>query len=230
MMSLRDYEPPPEPILIGTDGFAMLVLSTMLAVLSCGATLLLSVAYVVWVACRTRCDAPPSRRILVLGVRLDPAGKPGPDYQARLRRAAALWTRDETTEIVLLGGRTAAGQPSEAAAGASFLHACGVATRSILLEDRSRHTLENLVLYRAHFGPGTDPAVLVTSRFHLARSSLLANGLNIAHVPCAAEPARRPPLRHVAPMLFEAVLIHWYVTGLGFARLTGDRRMAARIS
>jgi len=163
-------------------------------------------------------------------MRLDPEGKPGPDYQARLRRAAALWTRDKTTEIVILGGRTAAGQPSEAASGAAFLHACGVATRSILIEDRSRHTLENLVLYRAHFGAATDPAVLVTSRFHLARSSLLANGLNIAHVPCAAEPARRTPLRHVPLVLFDAALIHWYVTGLGFARLTGNRRMAARIS
>jgi uncharacterized SAM-binding protein YcdF (DUF218 family) len=229
-MSLREYQPPPEPILIGTDGFAMLVLSTTLAVLSCGATLVLSVAYVVWIACRTECDAPPCRRILVLGMRLDLKGKPGPDYRMRLARAAALWTRAKTTEIVILGGRTAAGQPSEAASGAVFLHACDVATGSILLEDRSRHTLENLMLYRAHFGPESDPAVLVSSRFHLARSSLLAKDLNIAHVPCAAEAARRPALRHVPLMLFEAALIHWYLTGRGFVRLTGNRPMAARIS
>jgi len=208
----------------------MLALSTTLAALSCGATLLLSLAYVVWIAWRTKCDAPPSRRILVLGMRLDPEGKPGPDYRMRLARAAALWTRDKRTEIVVLGGSRVAGQPSEAAAGAAFLEACGVATGSILLEDRSRHTLENLTLYRAHLGAETDPAVLVTSRFHLARSSLLANGLNIAHVPCAAEQARRPPLRHVPMMLFEAALIHWYVTGRSFAWLTGNRRMAARIS
>ena len=208
----------------------MLVLSTTLAVLSCGATLLLSVAYVVWIACRAECDAPPHRRILVLGMRLDLEGKPGPGYRMRLARAAALWTRDKSTEIVILGGRTAAGQPSEASSGAVFLHTCDVTTRSILLEDRSRHTLENLMLYRAHFGPDIDPAVLVTSRFHLARSCLLANGLNIAHVPCAAEQARRPALQHVPLMLFEAVLIHWYVIGRGFARLTGNRHLAARIS
>lgn len=208
----------------------MLVLSTTLAVLSCGVTLLLSVAYVVWVACRTRCDPPPCRRIMVLGMRLDPAGKPGPDYQTRLRRAAALWTRDKTTEIVILGGRTVAGQPTEAASGALFLGTCDVATGAILLEDRSRHTLENLILYRARFATETGPAVLVTSRFHLARSSMLAKGLNIAHVPCAAEAASRPPPRHVPLMLFEAALIHWYITGRTFARLTGNRRMAARIS
>jgi hypothetical protein len=31
-------------------------------------------------------------------------------------------------------------------------------------------------------------------------------------------------------MVFEALLIHWYVTGRSFARFTGNRRMAARIS
>jgi vancomycin permeability regulator SanA len=175
----------------------MLVLSTTLASLSCGATLLLSVAYVLWIACRTECDAPPCRRILVLGMRHVQEGKPGPDYRMRLACAAALWTRDKATEIVILGGRTAAGQPSEAASGAVVLHARNVATGSILLEDGARHTLENLILYRAHFGHETDPAVLVTNRFHLARSSLLAKGFNNAHVPCAAEQARRPPLRNM---------------------------------
>lgn len=229
-MSAREYQPPPEPILIGTDGFAMLVLSTTLAVLTCGVTLLLCMAYVVWVACRARCDAPAARRILVLGMRLDPEGKPGPDYQTRLARAAALWTRNKTTEIVILGGRTVAGQPSEAAAGARFLRGCGVAAGVIRLEDRSRHTLENLMLYRTRFAAEAEAVVLVSSRFHLARSSLLANGLNIAHAPCAAEPARRPAPRHLPLMVFEAGLIHWYITGRGFARLTGNRRMAARIS
>lgn len=214
--------------MIGADGLAMLALSTALAVLFCGATLLVSLIYVTRVACRTRADAPPARRILVLGMRLE-AGKPGRDYRARLERAAALWARDRAAEIVILGGTTAAGQPSEAVAGAAFLRACGVAPAAIQLEDRSRHTLENLTLYRTHFTGGAGPVVLVTSRFHLARSSLLANGLGVAHVACAAEQARLPPLRHGPLMLFEAVLIHWYVTGRSFARLTGNRRIAGRI-
>jgi vancomycin permeability regulator SanA len=229
-MRAREYQPPPEPLLIGVDGFAMLMLSTTVMLVSCGATLLLSLGYVVWVACRTRCDAPASRRILVLGMRLDGEGKPGPAYRRRLSRAAALWTRNKATEIVILGGRTARDQPSEAAAGAVFVCACDVATEAIRLEDRSRHTLENLILYRASFTAEAEPAVLLTSRFHLARSSLLAKGLNIAHVRCAAEQARLPPLREVPLMLFEAALIHWYITGRSFARITGNRRMAARIS
>jgi len=208
----------------------MLALSTMLAVLSCGATLLLSLGYVLWIACRTRCDPPKVRRILVLGMRLDTLGQPGPDYRARLARAAALHASHDAARIVILGGRTTPGQPSEAAAGAVFLQGRNVPAAAILLEDRSRHTLENLTLYRARFAANAGPTALVTNRFHLARSSLLAAGLKIRHVRCAAEQSRRLPLRHVPLMVFEALLIHWYITGRGFARLTGNRRMAARIS
>jgi uncharacterized SAM-binding protein YcdF (DUF218 family) len=229
-MSARDSQPPPEPFVIGPDGLSMLALSTTIMVLFGGVTLLVSLAYVLWVACRTRCDVPPARRVLVLGMRLNAEGKPGPDYQVRLLRAEALWRRNPAARIVILGGRTAAGQPSEAAAGAAFLNARGIAADAILLEDRSRHTLENLTLYRERFSAEAERMPLVTSRFHLARSSLLATGLNIPHVPCAAEEARLPPLRHAPLILFEAILDQWYIVGRTFARLTGNRRMAARIS
>jgi uncharacterized SAM-binding protein YcdF (DUF218 family) len=225
-----DPQPPPQPVVIGADGFAMLALSIVIIVLSCGTTLLLSFCYVLWIACRTGCDPPNARRILVLGMRLDALGRPCPDYRARLARAAILRTKHDVAQIVILGGSTTSGQPSEAAAGAVFLQAHGIPAAAILLEDRSRHTLENLTLYRARFAAAVGPTVLVTSRFHLARSALLAAGLEIPRVPCAAEQFWRPPLRHVPLMVFEALLIHWYVTGRSFARLTGNRRMAARIS
>jgi uncharacterized SAM-binding protein YcdF (DUF218 family) len=229
-MTSANPQPPLEPVVIGADGFAMLALSSVIVVLSCGTTLLLSIVYVLWIACRTRCDPPNVRRILVLGMRLDALGQPGPDYRARLARAALLHAQHDAAQIVILGGRTTPGQPSEAAAGAIFLRARNVPAAAILLEDRSRHTLENLTLYRARFAADAGATVLVTSRFHLARSALLAAGLEIPRVPCAAEQSRRPSLRHIPLMVFEALLIHWYVTGRSFARLTGNRRMAARIS
>ncbi|HEY4172076.1 MAG TPA: YdcF family protein [Rhodopila sp.] len=229
-MEPRDTPTRPDPIVVGPDGRAMLALSTALMVLSCGTTLLLSLGYVLWIAWRTRSDPPVARRILVLGMRLDAFGKPTPDYRTRLARAATLHAQANAARIIILGGQTTAGQPSEAAAGAAFLHVHGVPATNILLEDWSRHTLENLTLYRSRFGTDGDPAVLVTSRFHLARSSLLAAGLRIRHVRCAAEQSRCPPLRHVPLMVFEALLIHWYIVGRSFARLTGNRRIAARIS
>jgi uncharacterized SAM-binding protein YcdF (DUF218 family) len=229
-MTASNSQPPLEPVVIGADGFAMLALSSVIVVLSCGTTLLLSLFYVLWIGCRTRCDPPDVRRILVLGMRLDALARPGPEYRARLARAAILRAKHDAAQIVILGGRTTPGQPSEAAAGAVFLQAHNVPATAILLENRSRHTLENLTLYRARFAPDAGPTVLVTSRFHLARSALLAAGLEIPCVPCAAEQSRWPPLRHIPLMVIEALLIHWYVTGRSFARLTGNRRMAARIS
>jgi uncharacterized SAM-binding protein YcdF (DUF218 family) len=229
-MTSPNPQPPLERVVIGTDGFAMLALSTVIIVLSCGTTLLLSLFYVLWIACRTGCDPPNVRRILVLGMRLDALGHPGPDYRARLERAAILHAKHDAAQIVIVGGSTTPGRLSESAAGAIFLQAHNVPAAAILLEDRSRHTLENLMLYRARFAADADPTVLVTSRFHLARSGLLAFGLEIPRVPCAAEQSRWPPLRHAPLVVFEALLIHWCVTGRSFARLTGNRRMAARIS
>jgi uncharacterized SAM-binding protein YcdF (DUF218 family) len=219
------------PIFIGADGFAMLALSTALMLISAGLTLLACFGYVIWVAGRTRCDAPKGRRILVMGMRLNAVGKPTPAYHERLHRASVLWSQAPSAEIVILGGRTGQWAQSEAAVGATWLRASGVRQDHIVVEDQSRHTLENLRLYRARWSAQMDGLLLlVTSRFHLARSSLLAAGLGIAHVPCAAEMHRLPPLRHVPLMLLEAVLIHWYITGRTFSRITGNRRMATRIT
>jgi uncharacterized SAM-binding protein YcdF (DUF218 family) len=227
---------PPEsdrlkPIFIGIDGFLMFALSTALMLLSGGVTLLTSFGHVMWVAYHSCSDTPPCRRILVLGMRLDGAGRPKPAYRDRLRRAFLLWSQAPSGHIIILGGGRAQFEQSEATAGAALLHASGVPPEHILVENQSRHTLENLALYRDRLAAGADcRPPLVTSRFHLARSSLLATGLGVAHVPCAAESSRLSLLRHFPQMLFEAVLIHWYVTGRLFSRITGNKRLAARIT
>src|ERR1700722_4423508 len=134
-------------------------------------------------------------------MRLNGNGDLGPCYQARLERAHALWRQSEHARIVILGGVTARGFRSEATAGAACLLEKGVRQEAIETEDRSRHTLENLVLYRERYPPGqAELTVLVTSRFHMARSSLLAMGLGIAHRRCAAEARRSAALRYLPQM------------------------------
>ncbi|HEX8375719.1 MAG TPA: ElyC/SanA/YdcF family protein, partial [Geminicoccaceae bacterium] len=98
----------------------------------------------------------------------------------------------------------------------------------IATEDTSRHTLENLLRYRAAFGGG-GRVVLVTSRAHLARAGLMARDLGIEHELCAAEPVWRATPAALASALAEAAFTHWYVVGRAFARLTRNRRMLARI-
>jgi uncharacterized SAM-binding protein YcdF (DUF218 family) len=221
----------PEPVRIGPEGFATLSLSGAVMLLSFGTSLLLAIVYVVWMALRTPSDGPSASRIIVLGMRLNGNGEPGGCYRRRLERALGLWQRSERSQVVLLGGVTRRGRSSEAEAGAAYLRERGVRADAINTEDRSRHTLENFQLYRQRYPTDrTVLPVLVTSRFHIARSSLLAAGLGIAHRRCAAEERRIAVLPHLPRVLFEALLIHWYVTSRSFARLTRNHRIAARLT
>jgi uncharacterized SAM-binding protein YcdF (DUF218 family) len=209
----------------------MLALSGVLVVLTLGASLAVAFGYVLWVAIRTPHAGSSGKQIVVLAMRLNRLGELTGDYRARLDRSWTVWRYARASEIVILGGGASPGERSEAEVGASYLRARGMPAKRIRTENRSRHTLENLVLYRAQFADCTaDRPVLITSRFHLARSSLLARGLGIRHVCCAAEDRKLPRTRDLPRMLNEALLVHWYLTGLSFARLTSNRRIAARIT
>jgi uncharacterized SAM-binding protein YcdF (DUF218 family) len=215
---------------IGPDGITVLVASCAIIALSLGMTLMLALAFVLYVAVGTPREAPPCRRILVPGMRLMESGQPGRDYAARIARAASLWTNMNSARIVILGGRSSALLPSEARAGWNGLRAAGVPAANLILEEQSRHTLENLRHYRAAFADSlTEPVLLVTNRFHLARCALLAGGLSVPYRLCPAEQRRVPPLRHAPRMLFETMLVHWYITGRMLADISGSRRLAARI-
>ena len=150
-MARRDDTDGLEPVVIGPDGFAMLALSVALMLLSLGVTLLLASGHVLWAALRTPHVAAPGGHIIVLGMRLDEAGEPTRRYRARLDRARALWLRAQGCRIVILGGSTSPGARPEADAGAAYLRARGVPADRLDTEDRSRHTLENLLHYRERF-------------------------------------------------------------------------------
>jgi uncharacterized SAM-binding protein YcdF (DUF218 family) len=213
-----------EPFL-GLEGAFAALLSLLVMAASLGISLLLAMRQVRRIAMAAPVTAPPAGRALVLGRRLD-APEPGPDYGARLRRAARLAAADPGLVLVVLGGVTRAGLPSEAAAGRMMLARLGIAPARILTEDTSRHTLENLRAFRAHFGPGTLPDLLVTSRVHLARSLRMAQGLGLVLLPCAAEDAAR-----VTPLgvLREAIFLHWYRVGEAYAMATANQAMLRRI-
>ncbi len=209
----------------------MLALSLAVMAASGGLSFAAALA-AVWQTARTAPTDPagPPSCAVVLGQALDPGGVPSPQFRMRLERARHLAARWPGLRLVILGGRTGGDDVSEAEAGRRHLVAGGVAPERILVEDRSRHTLENLFHYRARFETSGPAPLLITSRFHLARSGMLARGLGIDHILCAAEDLWSPQRGLLLPLLKEALLIQWYVTGRLFAHLTGNRRMAARIS
>lgn len=228
---MREEGPAREPFL-GPEGVVTLLLALAVA----GCTLGLSLAAALWQVLRIARSAPsdpgePARQAVVLGTKLAD-GQPGHAFRARLDRVLALAARLPGLEVVVLGGATAPGAPSEAVAGRRYLLAAGLAPGRIVTEARSRHTLENLREFRAAFRPAASsgpPVLLVTSRTHLARALLMARGLGLPALPCAAEAGRLPP-REWRRLPAEAFLLHWYVVGRSFARMTGNRRMLARIS
>ncbi len=214
-----------DPI-IGRDGAITLAAALAVAVLSGGIAPAAATVAVLRRAWRTPVEPPCApQRILVLGHRLD-GGAPSADFVLRLSRGLALARRYPAATLVLLGGRAAPGQPAEAEAGSDWLLAHGLAPARIALETESRHTLENLRNHRSLHGTQGAEA-LVTSRFHLHRAVLMAEGLGLAPMPVAAE--ERPRIERLR-WLGEGFRVHWYVTGRLLARLLRRRAWLARIS
>ena len=214
---------------IGWDGAATLALSN-LALLATAGLSGLWLLYRVWrVACDTPVAGVEGDWIVVLGARLI-GDRAAPGYARRLGRAAALYREDSRRRILLVGGRTG-GRRSEAECGRDFLCGLGVPAVAVFLEDQSLNTLDNLRRARQLRAELRErPFVLVTSRFHLARSGALARGLALRPVLCAAEDR----LRHDPIMMWrlarEAYYLHWYAVGKAWSRWTGNRRSLARIT
>jgi uncharacterized SAM-binding protein YcdF (DUF218 family) len=214
----------------GMDGIAMLVLSNIVIGMTGGISLLYLWRKVYIIARQTPVTASPSKHYMVLGMRLQD-GRISLEYAARLMRAANLYGQHPQGKILILGGKTSADDVSEARAGRDYLLAAGVPEASILMEDASLHTLENLRKARAILGSDIkNRCVLITSRFHLGRSQALATGLGIQHDLCAADDTIESGLRTFMRLLGEAYYLHWYVVGRTLSTWMANRRMLDKIT
>lgn len=215
---------------MGWDGLATLVLALLVMVGSGGLSLLWCLARVHRVARDSPAEVSGGGTVLVLGKCLR-RGQATADFVVRLDRARRLLGQPAGTarRILILGGHTSPAPWSEAEAGRAWLAARGVDPARILTEDGSRHTLENLHAARRMLAGQPGAAVLVTSRFHLARSRIMAEGLGLAVTLCAAEErlSYRPAM--LGLLLAEAAFVNWYYCGRTFARLIRNRHMLGRI-
>ncbi len=216
--------------MIGLDGWTLLVLSIALIGLTAGLSWLWQLGRVYRIARHTPCTGIAGGVIIVLGQRLQHETV-GWEYAQRLQRAQALYEQGDGDEILIVGGKTGASRYSEAEQGQRFLLARGVPGHRIRLEDRSRHTLENLRHARMTSGDrGQQPFVLVTSRYHLARSQALALGLSLRPRLCAAEERLRLDPSTLLQLLREAFYLHWYLTGRTWSQWTGNRKSLGKIT
>ena len=215
--------------LLGGDGVRMLLLSNLLLLASGGLTLLWQLGRVYRTGRGAPVECRPGSLLLVFGMRLQ-NGAITPDFERRLQRAATLYQAGLGEQILLLGGITDGGTLSEAMAGSQALTAVGVPRSCHRLEDASRHTLENLVNARRLIeGERPEGVVLVSNRYHLARTSALAEGLGIRHQLCAAEPRWQLSPGNVLRLLSEAYYLHWYRVGSAWSSWTGNEKSLRRI-
>lgn len=131
----------------------------------------------------------PRRRrydyVIIHGAGLD-GDRPTPLLRGRIDRAVELWERQGRRPLLIAsGGRGADEEVSEAEAMRRYLVSeRHVPPESILLEDRSTTTWENLAeskrLMDADRGPGRYAAALVTSDYHVFRACEYARRLGLA--------------------------------------------------
>lgn len=219
-------------MLTDADALHALAVAGIACIASLGMVYVAYFLHVLRVARQAPVQPAQGRRVLLFGKHA-PRGRLDADFEARIARAAALWRMQPPEAMLLLGGGSAAAA-SEAAIARDALLALGIpADAPLVIEDRSRDTLQNLRNARALLpddGPGDHCVTLLSSRYHLARCALFARGLGLRWELCAAEPslAWRPgTLWRIAG---EAAYVCWVDIGTRWARLIGHQRMLAKVS
>lgn len=221
----------------GWDGLSTFIISNILLLLSFGIGLLWLFSKVCLLARNAPlipdASADARRTWLVAGLCLS-NNLPQAEYKTRLDRVLQLLaTGIVPDKILILGGITDNNQVSEAKAGADYLQQQGVTESMIILEDRSKHTLENMQHARSLLELKTRSshnALIISSRYHLYRILTLAKGLGMQLLPVAAEDQLSLNARTCLLVLKEAYFLHWYWSGKLWVLLTGNRHSKARIS
>ncbi len=167
---------------------------------------------------------------LILGKQLQ-SGLPDQEYIERLERGKKLFESGKVLKLVLLGGITGDDKISEAQAGKHYLVKNGVPDESVILEDKSRYTLENLQHARDLLSQEPEQvSVLITSRYHLKRSAEIARGIGSRHILCAAEKEWKIKFNTLWRILVEAYYLHWYFVGKYWLLLTNNKKWLQRIT
>jgi uncharacterized SAM-binding protein YcdF (DUF218 family) len=118
-------------------------------------------------------------------------GRPSPVFRARLDHAVDLYESGVARYLVVTGGKAQGDRTTEGAAARAFAISRGVPAAAILLEDRSRTTLESLRAVAALLHDrDLSSAVFVSDRTHMLRVLRIARdeGITAYGSPTATSP------------------------------------------
>ena len=139
----------------------------------------------------SRDEAHRADAIVVLGA-AQYNGTPSPLFEARLSHAVQLYRNGIAPVFIVTGGKLPDDRTTEAAAARAYALAHDVPAEAILVEDRSRTTLEQLRTVAEMLRErGLQSAVLVSDRTHMLRSLRIARdqGIEAFGSPTTTSPA-----------------------------------------
>ncbi len=179
----------------------------------CGLAILLLAALSFWVDSEARRDE--ARRVdtlIVLGSQVWPGEQPSPSLRERTKRAIELYEQGYAPFMILSGGL---GQypPAEAEMMRRMAVAAGISDSTLMLDDTSHSTEENLAhakqIMDAH---GWRSALIVSDPFHLLRAKAMARDLGIEAYgsPASSSPTYTVFHFRVWYTVREAVALIWY--------------------
>ncbi len=122
--------------------------------------------------------------VLVLGAHIYP-DRPSAALQSRLDTAYTLLEQNPQAKLVLCGGQGPDENMPEAHMMRDYLLEKGAPAHSLLIEDRSNNTIQNIENAKAQFQLEGQKTAVITNEFHLARARrLMAQaGLETAGMP-----------------------------------------------
>jgi len=214
------------------DRFTALSLSVVVISLTAGISLITAFFYVLSIAKNEKCPTDGTiSTIVVLGKKLED-NLPDSEYIDRLNRAKQVMkdNLNININIYILGGMTGSANIAESDAGKSTLLKFGVNHERIFVEKKSKHTLENLKNFYALSGDKSQEILLVTNRYHMARSIMMAKGFKINALSCPAESSFSYTFSNMGKIVVEAFFINFYLAGKYWATLTNSNRILDRIS
>jgi uncharacterized SAM-binding protein YcdF (DUF218 family) len=215
---------------LGPGAVTSFVLALVTGVLGLGVPIAVELRRVL--AFARRDERRSADAILVLGRALR-NDRPTEVFAARLAHGASCFHAGLAPRVVVTGGLTGDARRTEAEAGRDDLVARGVPPSAVLVEGRSRHTLENLVFVRETLrAQGWRSVLLVSDPLHLARAATLARGLalEVACSPAHDCPPRPGALGWWSRALREAFFLHWYRVGVAYSRLIRSQRLLSRVT
>lgn len=149
---------------------------------------------------------------IVFGAAVYGQNKPGPAITRRTAAAARLWREGSVKRLFMTGGRGEGVRESEAQVMKDLAMQLGVPGESIVMEDQSHSTWENIAFVK-NLTSDCSSVVAISDGYHLARIKLLSRRQDwneLQTVPAVVPMEDRPPMYNDKPSLREVSAYIYY--------------------